>query len=75
VRKDGVEIPVEIGLNPIETNEGIVVLASVVDITARRRAEARFRVAVECWHGSGNWPTLVQVRLSSAGALYSVLSG
>jgi PAS domain S-box-containing protein len=47
MRKDGVEIPVEIGLNPIETNEGIVVLASVVDITARRRAEARFRVAVE----------------------------
>ena len=47
VHKDGTEIPVEIGLNPIETDEGLFVLASVVDISARRRAEARFRVAVE----------------------------
>jgi PAS domain S-box-containing protein len=47
VRKDGSEIPVEIGLNPIETDEGVFVLASVVDISARKRAEARFRVAVE----------------------------
>src|SRR5256886_1493879 len=39
VRKDGTEIPVEIGLNPIETDEGLFVLASVVDITARKRAE------------------------------------
>src|SRR6266487_2371173 len=46
-RKDGSEIPVEIGLNPIETDEGLFVLASVVDISARKRAEARFRVAVE----------------------------
>src|SRR5439155_5999166 len=47
LRKDGSEIPVEIGLNPIETDEGVFVLASVVDITARQRAEARFRAAVE----------------------------
>src|SRR5690349_10954722 len=47
LRKDGIQIPVEIGLNPIETAEGLFVLASVVDISARRRAEARFRVAVE----------------------------
>src|SRR2546421_2662216 len=47
VRKDGTEVPVEIGLNPIETEEGLFVLASVVDITARKRAEARFRAAVE----------------------------
>ena len=47
VRKDGVEIPVEIGLNPIETEEGLFVLASVVDISARKRAEVRFRAAVE----------------------------
>lgn len=46
-RKDGSEIPVEIGLNPIETDEGLFVLASVVDISARKRAEARFRVVVE----------------------------
>jgi PAS domain S-box-containing protein len=47
LRKDGSEIPVEIGLNPIETDEGLFVLASIVDITARKRAEARFRAAVE----------------------------
>jgi len=47
LRKDGVEIPVEIGLNPIETDEGVFVLASVVDITARKRAEERFRAVVE----------------------------
>src|SRR2546423_11457528 len=43
LRKDGVEIPVEIGLNPIETEEGLFVLASVVDITARKRAETELR--------------------------------
>src|SRR3989440_583440 len=43
LRKDGIEIPVEIGLNPIETDEGLFVLASVVDITARKRAETELR--------------------------------
>ena len=47
LRKDGTEIPVEIGLNPIEEGEGKFVLASVVDITARKQADARFRAAVE----------------------------
>src|SRR5437773_7856838 len=35
--KDGTEFPVEIGLNPIETDDGTVVLASVIDITERKR--------------------------------------
>src|SRR5947207_12234896 len=47
LRRDGTEMPVEIGLNPVETEEGLFVLASVVDISARQRAEARFRAAVE----------------------------
>jgi two-component system, LuxR family, sensor kinase FixL len=38
-RKDGTEFPVEIGLNPIETADGTVVLAAVADITARKEAE------------------------------------
>jgi PAS domain S-box-containing protein len=43
LHKDGHEVPVEIGLNPIVTAEGPVVLASVVDITERKRIEQRLR--------------------------------
>jgi PAS domain S-box-containing protein len=39
-RKDGQEVPIEIGLNPIQTEEGGLVLASIIDITERKRAEA-----------------------------------
>ncbi|TVP56438.1 MAG: PAS domain S-box protein [Gemmatimonadales bacterium] len=46
-RKDGARVPVEIGLTPVATEEGLFVLASVVDITARQRAQARFEAAVE----------------------------
>ena len=45
LRKDGSEIPVEIGLRPIETERGTFVLSSVVDITARRSLEDRLRQA------------------------------
>jgi PAS domain S-box-containing protein len=44
--KDGSQIPVEIGINPIVTIEGTLVLASVIDITERKKAEARFRMLV-----------------------------
>jgi len=39
LREDGSEVPVEIGLNPIRTTEGILVLASIVDISERRQLE------------------------------------
>jgi PAS domain-containing protein len=39
LRKDGTEVPIEIGLNPLRTPEGDFVLSSVVDITERKRAE------------------------------------
>ncbi|HVP38455.1 MAG TPA: PAS domain S-box protein [Candidatus Saccharimonadales bacterium] len=42
-RRDGSEVPVEIGLNPIRTERGTFVLSSVVDITGRRRIEAQLR--------------------------------
>ncbi len=38
-RKDGSEFPVEIGLNPIEANEESLVLASIIDITERKKIE------------------------------------
>jgi PAS domain S-box-containing protein len=40
VRKDGTEFPVEIGLNPVETDEGLFVLSAVVDVTERKALEA-----------------------------------
>ena len=43
VHKDGSEIPVEIGLNPIEVEEGFFVLASVIDIGPRKQVEAELR--------------------------------
>jgi len=39
VRKDGQEFPLEIGLNPIRTPDGLRVLASVVDITERKHIQ------------------------------------
>jgi PAS domain S-box-containing protein len=38
-RRDGTEFPVEIGLNPIGSADGTLVLTAVVDITARKQAE------------------------------------
>jgi len=47
VCKDGREVAVEIGLNPIESEEGILVLATIVDITERKRAENQLRELLE----------------------------
>ena len=43
LRKDGTEVPIEIGLNPIETTSGLLTLASIIDITERKRAETDLR--------------------------------
>lgn len=37
LRKDGTEVPIEIGLAPIANEEGINVVASVIDISERKR--------------------------------------
>lgn len=39
LHKDGHEVPVEIGLNPLDTSDGLSTLAAIVDITGRRQAE------------------------------------
>ncbi|PYJ91704.1 MAG: hypothetical protein DME62_15045 [Verrucomicrobia bacterium] len=37
--KDGSEVPIEIGLEPVHTSEGLCVLASIIDISERKQAE------------------------------------
>jgi PAS domain S-box-containing protein len=38
--RDGREVPIEVGLSPIETPDGTLVLSSVIDITERKLAES-----------------------------------
>ncbi|HET7249541.1 MAG TPA: PAS domain S-box protein [Gemmatimonadales bacterium] len=39
-RKDGSEVPVEIGLTPVSTEDGLFVIAAIVDVSLRKHAEA-----------------------------------
>lgn len=50
-RKDGSEFPVEIGLNPVKTKNGFVVLSTLVDITERKLAERLLREGEERLRG------------------------
>lgn len=43
LRVDGEEIPVEISLSPLRTDEGVLVTAAIRDITERKQAEAEIR--------------------------------
>lgn len=43
--KNGTEIPIEIGLNPVDTDSGIMILAAVTDITERKRLELSIKQA------------------------------
>lgn len=46
-RKDGTEVAVEIGLAPLETPNGVHVLANIVDITERLRTQAEIETALQ----------------------------
>jgi diguanylate cyclase (GGDEF)-like protein/PAS domain S-box-containing protein len=46
-RRDGSTIPVEIALSPIELDKQTVIIATVVDITERKRSEAAIQAANE----------------------------
>jgi signal transduction histidine kinase len=45
MRKDGSEVSVEIGLNPIQINDVTFVLVSIIDITNRKRTEEALRAS------------------------------
>jgi len=42
-RKDGTDVPIEIGLNPLELPQGQFTLASIIDVTERKRVEDDLR--------------------------------
>ena len=46
-RKDGTEFPIELSVNPLTTDEGTMVLATVSDITVRKQAEEALRRSEE----------------------------
>jgi two-component sensor histidine kinase len=47
LRKDGTEFPVEIGINPVETGEGPMVLSVILDLSERKQAEQHIQAALQ----------------------------
>ena len=60
LRKNKTEFPVEIGLNPFRSGDRVLVIASVVDITERKRHEEHIRFIMdELSHRSKNLLSVV----------------
>ena len=46
-KKDGTKFPVEISLSPLQTEEGLLVSASIRDITQRKKLEQKFKALLD----------------------------
>lgn len=46
-RKDGSEVPLEIGLRTLGTDDAPLIIATIVDITARKQSDERFAKVIE----------------------------
>jgi PAS domain S-box-containing protein len=47
LRKDGSEFPVEVGINPVETGEGPMILSVILDLSERKQGEKRIQDALQ----------------------------
>lgn len=66
-RKDGSEFPVEIGLNPTGRDGQPAILATVMDISARKQAEESQRLVIaELKHRTRNLLTVVQAIINNS---------
>lgn len=82
-RKDGSEFPIEIGLNPIGQNGRTAVLATVIDISDRKKAQESQKLIVrELQHRTRNLFAVFQAiaartvdESKTAGEIKSVLNG
>lgn len=61
-RKDGVMIPVEIGLDPVQVDDDVMVIVSVLDIRERKKNEAMILRAL-------NAAASAMIQVSEAGAI------
>lgn len=46
-RKDGVELPIEVSLSPLRTDEGVIVSASIRDISERKKMELAAKLSAD----------------------------
>jgi two-component system sensor kinase FixL len=74
-RKDGIEFPIEFELSHIQSQEGVLVLTVIVDISARKKAEAEARQYREELTRLGRVQILGEMAASLAHELNQPLTG
>jgi PAS domain S-box-containing protein len=62
LKKDGVEFPADISLSPIETDEGVFVLADIRDITEKKRSEEKI---MRGYHYQKTISSILQISLET----------